>query len=317
MARVLALAEEAASRGLRCRFALNDDAAARAFAAGRGFADFRAVPPSPEEEVRFLIDAVGAAPLVTDLRGKDPAFYRALRQAGVRLCAVDDMGEPLVARLVVNAGAAESLARYEEIWPPQRFLLGTRYVPLPPAYADEPPAADDPARTRLLITFGGSDADDYTRRALRALAGVEALDIDLVLGPAYPYVEAARALAAESPHRVDVYAPARDMLSLYRRARVALAAGGITQYELLSQRVPTISVPHVAREKAESDAFAARGAVVAFGAAALSPGGAAVREVLRLWEDEGRRRAMAEVGRGLVDGRGAARVLDAVIEMAR
>ncbi len=314
--RVTALAAEAARRGVRCRFALNDDETARAFVASRGFGDVATVSPSLEEEFAFLTDAGGGAPLVTDLRGKDPAFYRGLREGGVWVCAVDDMGEAIVAPLIVNGGAAEPPPQYEELWPPQRFLLGTRYVPLPPAYADEPPAADDPGRTRLLITFGGSDVDDYTRLALAALAELESLDVDLVLGPAYPYVDGTRELAAESRHRVDVHAPARDMLPLYRRARVALAAGGITQYELLSQRVPTVAVPHVAREKAESDAFAKRGAVVTFGAAELRPGGAVIREVRRLWEDDERRRAMAEAGRALVDGRGAARVLDAIIEMA-
>lgn len=314
--RVTALAAEAARRGLRPRLALNDDATARAFVASRGFDDVAVVPASLEEEVAFLTDAVGGAPLVTDLRGKDPAFYRALRERGVTVCAVDDMGEAIVAQLVVNCGAAEPPPTYEELWPPQRFLLGPAYVPLPPAYADEPPAADDPGRTRLLVTFGGADADDYAARALAALAELEPLDADLVLGPAYPHVEATRELAAQSRHRVDVHAPARDMLPLYRRARVALAAGGITQYELLSQRVPTVAVPHVAREEAESDAFARRGAVVTFGAAELRPGRAVIREVRRLWGDEERRRAMAEAGRALVDGRGAARVLDAVEEMA-
>jgi spore coat polysaccharide biosynthesis predicted glycosyltransferase SpsG len=310
--RVTALAAEAARRGFRCRFALNDDETARAFVASRGFGDVATVPASLEEEVAFLTEAVVGAPLVTDLRGKDPAFYRGLRESGLWVCAVDDMGEAVVAQLVVNGGAAEPPPQYEELWPPQRFLLGPRYVPLPPAYADDPPAADDPGRTRLLITFGGSDVDDYTQ----ALAELESVGVDLVLGPAYPCVDGTRELAAESRHRVDVHAPARDMLPLYRRARVALAAGGITQYELLSQRVTTVAVPHVAREKVESDAFAKRGAVVTFGAAELGPGGAVIREVRRLWEDEDRRRAMAEEGRALVDGLGAARVLDAIEEMA-
>jgi UDP-2,4-diacetamido-2,4,6-trideoxy-beta-L-altropyranose hydrolase len=222
--RVAALAAEAARRGLSCRFALNDAATARAFVASRGFRDAATVPPSLEEEVAFLTDAAAGAPLVTDLRGKDPAFYSALRERGVAVCAFDDMGEAIVAPLVVNGGVAEPPPRYEELWPPQRFLLGPAYVPLPPAYADEPPAADDPGRTRLLITFGGSDADDYAGRALPAVAELEPLDVDLVLGPAYPYVEATRELAAQTRHRVDVHAPARDMLPLYRRARVALAA---------------------------------------------------------------------------------------------
>jgi spore coat polysaccharide biosynthesis predicted glycosyltransferase SpsG len=189
-------------------------------------------------------------------------------------------------------------------------------VPLPPAYAEEPPAADDPGRTRLLITFGGSDADDFAGRVLPSLEALEPLDVDLVLGPAYPYVESTREAAAHSRHRIEVHAPAREMLPLYRRARLALAAGGITQYELLSRRVPTVAVPHVAREQTEIDAFAKRGAVVTFDAAELRPGGAVVREAERLWKDEGRRRAMAEAGRAIVDGRGAARVLDAVVEMA-
>jgi spore coat polysaccharide biosynthesis predicted glycosyltransferase SpsG len=316
VARALALAEEAASRGLHPRFALNDDDAARAFVRQRGFGDVATAPSDQDEEVRFLADAVGGGRLVTDLRGKDPAFYRRLREAGVWTCAVDDMGEPITAHVVVNGGAAPGLARYDELWPPQRFLVGTAYIPLPPAFAEEPPAADDPARTRLLVTFGGSDADDFTRRALAALAALEPLDVDLALGPAYPYVDEARALAAGGSHRVAVHAPAADMLPLYRRARLALAAGGITQYELLSCGVPTVSVPHVAREEAECAAFAEAGAVATFAAAELKAGGAAIEEMKRLWGDAGRRRAMAAAGRRLIDGRGAARVIDTIMELA-
>lgn len=316
VARALALAEEAASRGLNPRFVLNDDDAARAFVGQRGFADAATAPSDLDEEIRFVVDAVGGGPLVTDLRGKDPAFYRRLREAGVWTCAVDDMGEPITADVVVNGGAAPGLAKYEELWRPQRFLVGTAYIPLPPAFAEGPPAADDPARTRLLVTFGGSDADDFTRRALAALSPLETLDVDLALGPAYPYVDEARALAAESPHRIAVHAPAADMLPLYRRARLALAAGGITQYELLSCGVPTVSVPHVAREEAECAAFAEAGAVATFPAAELKPGGAVIEEVERLWGDAGRRRDMAAAGRSLIDGQGAARVIDAVVELA-
>lgn len=317
VARALALAEEAAARGLRPRFALNDDAAARAFVRERGFADVAVAPPTLDEEVRFLADAVGDGPLITDLRGKDPSFYRRLREAGVWTCAVDDMGEAITAHVVVNGGAAPGFARYDELWPPQRFLVGTAYIPLPPAFAQEPAAADDPARARLLVTFGGSDADDYARRALAALASLEPLDVELALGPAYRHVDEARALAAEGPHRVSVHAPAADMLPLYRRARLALAAGGITQYELLSCGVPTVSIPHVAREEAECAAFAEAGAVATFPPAELAAGGAALEEVRRLWGDARRRRAMAEAGRRLVDGRGAARVLDAIAGLAR
>ncbi len=316
LARLAALAEEARARGATCRFALNDDAQSRAFVEGRGLGPVEVVPPSLDEEIRFLAERAAAAPLVTDLRAKGPAFYRRLRDVGVWVCALDDMGEAIAAELVVNGDAATAFANYEEVWPPQRFLLGTRYVPLPPAFAAEPPAADDAGRGRLLITFGGADADDFSRRALRALADAEEVAVDLALGPAYPYVEEARRLAAAGPHRVEVHAPARDMLPLYRRARVALAAGGITQYELLSQGVPTISVPHVAREEAECAAFAAAGAVLTFPPAELSPGGAVAAAVAGLWADKERRRAMAAVARSLIDGRGAGRIIDAIEEMA-
>jgi spore coat polysaccharide biosynthesis predicted glycosyltransferase SpsG len=314
--RLIALAEEARRRGRECRFVLNDDPAARAFAEGRGFGRIDVAPPALDDEVAFLVDAVGEASLATDLRGKDPAFYRLLREADVWTCAFDDMGEPLVSHVVVNGDMAASFARYEEIWPPQRFLLGTDYIALPPAYAEKPPPTDDPGRTRLLVTFGGSDVADFTRCALEALADAEPLDVDLALGPAYPYVEAAREMAAQSPHRVDVYAPARDMLPLYRRARVALAAGGITQFELLSSGVPTISVPHVVREEAECAAFAAAGAVLTFPPDELRPAGAVVSELVALWSDENKRRKLARAGRGLIDGRGARRIMDVVDESA-
>jgi spore coat polysaccharide biosynthesis predicted glycosyltransferase SpsG len=310
LARLVALAEAARDRGARTVFLVNDEPAARAFVAGRGFADARLVPAEDDAELALLLATAGAGPLVTDLRGKPPAFYERLRGAGVLVCAIDDMGEPLVAQLVVNGDAAPAYANYAELWPPQRFLLGTAYVPLPPAFAAEPPPAGDAARTRLLLTFGGADADDFSRRALAALAPSPPREIDLCLGPAYRRVADARRESRKSRHRVTVHAPARDMLALYRRARLALCAGGITQYELLSQCVPVISLPHVERERAECRAFAAAGAALTFEADELKVGGAAVGAADALWDDGRRREAMAAAGRRLVDGRGASRILD-------
>jgi len=310
VARLAALAREAAGRGYACRFALNADPAARALVAARGFADVVVAPEALDDEIAFLLARVPPAPLVTDLRGREPSFYRRLREAGVVVAAVDDMGQETAARLVINGDADPSYARYREVWPPQRFLVGTAYTPLEPAYAAEPPPADDPARDRLLITFGGADADDFTRRALAAVEDLAPMAVDVALGPAYGFVDAVRAVAAASRHDVRVHAPAAAMIALYRRARVALAAGGVTQHELLACGVPTVSVPHVAREKAECDAFAAAGAVVTFGPDELRPGGGVPRAVAALWPDAGRRLTLAAAGRRLVDGRGTARIMD-------
>jgi spore coat polysaccharide biosynthesis protein SpsF len=319
LARLAALAAEARRRGARtCRFVLNDDDAARAFIAARGFDDVTTAPAAFDDELAFLAEAAREAPVVIDVRGKDPAFYRRLREAGAVVCAVDDMGEPIAAQLVVNGDAAPDYAHYKEVWPPQRFLLGTRYVPLPPAYTDEPPPPDDFSRTSLLLTFGGADADDFSRRALAALDAEESLppaDVDLAVGPAYRFIEAAREDAARSRHRVAVHAPATDMLALYRRARLAMGAGGVSQYEILSQRLPVVSIPHVERERAECRAFAAAGAALTFEAADLAPGGAAARAAATLWRDENARTKMADAGRRLVDGRGASRILDALEEL--
>lgn len=318
LGRLLALALAARARGWRVRFILNDDATARAFIASRGFDDLAAAPADRDAEIAFLIKEAEKAPLVTDVRGRPPAFYRRLREAGIFACALDDMGDPIAAPLVVNGDAAADYADYKEVWPPQRFLLGTRYIPLPPGYEAPPPAAGDPHRNRLLITFGGADADDFSGRALamlEAAAALPPLEIDLALGPAYARGDAIGKQAAASRHRVIIHAPARDMLPLYDRARVALCAGGITQYEILSRGIAAISIPHVERERAECRAFAAAGAVITFENADLEAGGAVADSVARLWNDEGERSRLGARGRAQVDGRGAERILDALVEL--
>lgn len=317
LARLAALAEEAATRGAHCRFVVNDDDDAQAFLQNRGWPDVFTAPTSLKDEINFLLGRVPPAPLVIDLRGKDPAFYRALRDAGVRTCALDDMGEDIAADILVNGSLPAAWRNYPRDHAARKLLLGPLFIPLRRGFSTEPPPPQDVGRTHLLITFGGVDADDFTAAALTALGDLPPLPVDVVLGPAYPHGERTTVLCARSRYAVTVHAPARDMLTLYDRARVALAAGGITLYELAARGVPAVTVPHIAREEAECEAFAAAGAVLTFPKSELRPGGEVPRALTALWQDGETRARMAAAGRAIVDGAGARRVMDAVMDLVR
>jgi UDP-2,4-diacetamido-2,4,6-trideoxy-beta-L-altropyranose hydrolase len=317
--RCLALAERLTARGAGVTFVTRagEPAVAARITAG-GFA----VEPVPARadgvgEVDALVGraaAAGARAAVVDVPGLTADEQAAIRAAGLRLTVIDDLARGrFVADVVLNQNADARREAYTTA-PHTRLLLGPRYALLRPVFVGRlggPPGGGPP---RVLVTMGGADPDNVTLDVVREADALDAdFSLEAVLGPAFAHGDAIVAAARTARHPVTVHRDPADFPGLVASATLALSAAGSTCWELAHLGVPAVLVVLADNQAGNAAGLAAAGFAVSLGEAARVSGGALREALAALLADPARRARMAAVGRGLVDGAGAARVAAEVI----
>ncbi len=245
----------------------------------------------------------------------DGDFQDGLVADGHRVLAIDDHGHAghYGAQVVLNANADADPGFYAERAPGSRLLLGLRYALLRAEFRDRPtPDGPQPQRARrVAITFGGSDPDNVSVQVLEGLAAVPGpLDVLLVVGGANPHEASLRAAAARCPHAVEVAVDVADMAARLAACDLAVTAAGGTLLELARVGTPAIAIVVADNQAPGACALAEAGAVVNLGRHEILDPDAIAAAVAVLAGDADRREALVRRATALVDGQGAARVLE-------
>jgi RimJ/RimL family protein N-acetyltransferase len=131
----------------------------------------------------------------------------------------------------------------------------------------------------------------------------------ILVGAANPRLESLRAAIERSGADFELLTNVEDMPGLMAWADVAVAAAGITCWEMAVMGLPAAVLVVAENQLRIAEPLAEAGAVVNLGwHDRLTPEGIAA-EVASLCRDQGRRRAQSKAGRRLVDGLGAERVV--------
>jgi spore coat polysaccharide biosynthesis protein SpsF len=180
-------------------------------------------------------------------------------------------------------------------------LLGTwRTAPAAPRLLPRP---------TLLVTMGGSDPKGLTLGVARALRELDPLfRARFVIGPGMENgARIAKAIVSLAPH-FETVEGANDLATEYAASDMALAAFGVTAYELAAAGVPAVYLCLTEDHARSASAFERAGMGVSLGVVArLAPEDVA-RTVWALLSDRARLREMRAMGLARIDGEGASRI---------
>ncbi|WP_036377933.1 PseG/SpsG family protein, partial [Micromonospora sp. ATCC 39149] len=324
LVRCLALAEEFLARGHRVDFFGTVEGVGWA---ARQLAD-RGIPlhPGPERPDDLVAAARrhGLDVMVLDSYELDPAGAGALRAAGVVTLAVvdgDTRGQDADVYLDQNLGATHGPL-------PGRLLAGTAYPLLRDAVVAARPAAPRPPtrtpRPRVLAFFGGTDAFGAAPVLARVLLSTgHPMNLTVVVGRADVEADLA-ALAPGRGQAVRPVPPTDSLPALVAAADLVVSAAGTSTWELCCLGAPAALVCVVDNQResyrrvVDARIVAGLGELPTLAAAGL-PGRAARAEAARtlraLLDSPERRAALAGRAWATVDGRGRARVADAVLAL--
>jgi spore coat polysaccharide biosynthesis predicted glycosyltransferase SpsG/CMP-N-acetylneuraminic acid synthetase len=264
------------------------------------------------EHVRDFSPAI----LINDLPALDAAYLTALSRLGAATVNLVDTLDDLettesYAQVIV------ALMR-EDRETPEGFYGGPAYAILREHFRGREKTIRERAEL-VLLSFGGSDPQGLTLKAARALQALDpSVDLLAVAGPAFSFRREFEALTASLPRRVPLINEAGGHIAdLMLEADLVVGSGGMSVYELAALGTPGVVLGQNAREDKRMREFARHGTVEYLGLGPEVEEGAIGEAVRALLADAGRRRAMSERGRALVDGRGAARTAEMVLERRR
>ena len=318
--RCLALASVFSEGGWQVAFAVSGETKQSISALAHCGYEVAVLPDNEADEEEAAILAglwpAGMDILVVDHYGRGAPFQRACRPWVKRIAVIDDLADrPHDADVLIDSGA-ESGSLYRSLLPGSAsVLIGPRFAIVHPAFRAARKSAlvrrDGRPVARVLVSFGQVDVPNATAAAVAALeaAGFDD-DVDVVLGSAAPHLADVREKAGK---RVRLHVDADDMVGLMSAADLAIGAGGGTAWERCCVGLPAILVEIAENQRGIIAAVLGGGAGMNAGAvdAGLATRvGERLSDMLRIAE---LRIEMAKRGVELVDGRGAERILFAIV----
>ena len=251
----------------------------------------------------------------------DETYQLAVRSAGARVLVIDDYAHlpAYHADVVLNQNlGAENLtypvsAGAVLLRGPEYALLRAEFQPWRGWARTFPETA-----RKVLLTAGMSASREFLLAALEAVrgTGLPGIDVAVVVGPNRSGGSPLADVPEAADFRVRVIENPGDLSAWMAWADVAIAAGGVTAWELAFMGVPAVLVAVADNQRGAVRAMAASGAAE-YGGEAPDIAWTAVSATLSvLMRDAERRRHMSATARRLVDGCGAERVAGVLAAIA-
>lgn len=255
----------------------------------------------------------------------DDNYQHIVRQKSSRLMVVDDFGHAnhQNADLILNQNAYADRSRYSQLESTD-VLCGLKHTLLRPEFHCVP--LEQPGRKnarfnikRILVTFGGSDLNNWSLATLRTLLelklATDSLTVaDVVIGANYTQEKELAQFCRDAGMNVFIHRNVDRMDALMNQSDLAITAGGSTCYELARTGVPAVAIATADNQNAVIAALEQRGTLIGFSAdehplsakSALSDEiKSAIKKLVRNREQ---RQVMSDKGKQILDGLGAERV---------
>lgn len=209
--------------------------------------------------------ALGPDLVINDMLDTSREYMERLKAAHIPVVNFEDEGPgSVLADQVVNAlyEVPETLEKGAD---PARFLYGHRYFCLRDEFLQAEQNVFRAEPHCVLITFGGTDLPDYTRRTLdvvEPLCRARGVAVRVVTGPGYAHRdELVRHIAAIGNPLVRFEYATNIMSRMMEGVDLAVCSAGRTVYELAHMRIPSIVLAQHEREARHTFARADHGFV--------------------------------------------------------
>jgi spore coat polysaccharide biosynthesis predicted glycosyltransferase SpsG len=249
------------------------------------------------------------------------SFQRRLIREGLRLAVIDDQGKRPAdgVGFVLNQNLHARSSMYTRCGRGPPLLLGPRFALLRREFREAVGRTKEISNvaTRILVTLGGSAHGKLLFKIVEAVAhaGIGRLEV-VVASPGPPVIHELRRAVESSRDGIELRAAHDDLPRAMNWADIAISGGGSTCWELSYSGTPMMVFPLAKNQVPIARSIESAGAGVDVG----SPTHRTVRHFgsrfAGLCLDPERRRRMSRIGRTLVDGKGASRVVREAVSLA-
>ncbi len=250
--------------------------------------------------------------LVVDHYALDARWESAMRVSARQIMVIDDVADRQhdCDVLLDQNFYADMDTRYTgKVATSCQLLLGLRYALLRDEFRElhEQVKPRDGIVKRVLVFFGGVDADNYTGLAIQALSGLDinGIAVDVSIGAQHPYCTEIEAVCAK--HGYVCHVQTNRMAELMAAADLAIGAGGSATWERCCLGLPALSICVANNQRKQIYEAAAKGLLYA-----PSSDGDLIsvlkKHTAALLENPLLLKLISNTAMKVVDGRGAIRV---------
>lgn len=315
--RCLALAQALRVEGQEVTFTLRGDLLIAQIIIKAGFTVLSVHAEHNLRETLALTQTSQVRTVVVDSYLCAPSFYDGLRQAGLRVVAIDDLADRfLPVDMIVNGAVVAHELNYQCLSHTQK-LLGAKYLLLRSEFAQEPQRVIREKVERVLITVGGSDPYHLTQKVMAWVRAVlPSVMLDVVIGPLFKNQKEIELLTTQYSDQVLLHYSPENMRGLMLQCDVAVCAGGQTTNELAATGTPTLAISVAPNQKLNLSGFATAETLVYVGEVGDTELPQRFMKLLgQLLSDYEWRERLSANGRVLVDGLGARRVAQEIMKL--
>jgi UDP-2,4-diacetamido-2,4,6-trideoxy-beta-L-altropyranose hydrolase len=247
--------------------------------------------------------------------------HRRIHETGAKLLVVDDMAklDEYEADIILNQNFHADTKHYPAT-NRIKMLMGPRYALLRNEFVEYPLEPRRSQAHRLLITLGGSDPLGISLLVLDALSKINHIKFEVLLiaGSSNPHFnqlqDTAKQIAQLHGHLIDVQRYTDNMPAVMAWSDLAIIAGGSTTLEVAYMGLPSLVLTLAENQTATVIAMQKLGIAESLGWYNVLDAKAIAFALNRLANDEPRRRSMGVAGQNLVDGLGAVKVIEIMLE---
>ncbi len=251
--------------------------------------------------------------LVVDHYALDFRWESILRRTAKRILVIDDIADRQhdCDVLLDQNFYADMQTRYTgKVSADCRLLLGPRYALLRDEFRrlHEQIKPRTGLVKRVLVFFGGVDADNYTGRAIEALSEIDisGLHVDVVIGAQHPCREQIKVECAQ--HGFKCHVQTDKMAELMAAADLSIGAGGSATWERCCLGLPTLSIC-VAANQIKQIADAAQEGLLYAPVIGVDLTAAIKNHITALLENDYLRQLISRIAMQAVDGHGVMRII--------
>ena len=315
--RSMTLARELEKQGAKTYFIVNQGGSASGFLCRHGFEPIEV----GEADDRYLgetlkhVDRWRARGVIIDsYKIRD---LSCIQRSAAFTAVIDDLADRLLpVDMIINGSVNASELPYQ-VSPGTRLLLGANYILLREEFSGEVHHRISERVGRVMITVGGTDSEALTAKLVTwSRNALPTVSLDVVIGPFFneDAERDIKRLAQDDPMVIPHVDPP-NIRELMLKCDMAITGGGQTTYELAATGTPAVSIRLADNQSGNLQGLSAKG--VLEWAGDMHDGdleGRVIRVLRNLAEHADKRAKMSQAGRALVDGKGAARVAQAVLE---
>lgn len=185
----------------------------------------------------------------------------------VKACIAFDKNISADLSLVVNWEPAAEMMYDRKGFPKTRFLLGPEFVILPKDFdfklIDQ--RVVKPQTRKVLVTMGGADDLDFTRKLARVFLDNDnkrlGIKFIFVVGANYKHKDRLEKELRYREGDFEVLQGVKNMFRQFINCDIAVASGGLTLYELIASRIPTLAIATYAHQIPRCRYFHRRGLI--------------------------------------------------------